>query len=152
MKKWHIISILMAGIFVAFGATTKNSDVNTPEGGWKNLQVLPKDISKDQLDSVMDEFAVSLNVHCNFCHARNADSTNHHLDFASDAKDEKKIARHMMKMTADINANNFNFNNSTRPDTIHMVICYTCHRGNKQPDEKSVFADLLKAEKERERK
>jgi hypothetical protein len=149
MKKWQIISISILGLFIAVGATTNTS--SSPEG-FKNLQVLPKDISKDQLDSIMRDYAVSLGVRCGFCHARNADTTNHHLDFASDAKDEKKAARSMMKMAADLNANHFNFNNSTRPDTIHMIVCYTCHRGNKQPDGKSVQADLMKVEKELEQK
>jgi hypothetical protein len=39
-------------------------------------------------------------------------------------------------MTAYLNTNFFNWNNSTRPDTIHAVVCYTCHRGTHEPDAK----------------
>ncbi len=96
--------------------------------------MLPKDISKDSLDHVMHFFTKSLGVHCNFCHA----FSNGKPDFASDEKEEKDIARYMMRMTADINAKYFNSENSTRPDTIMVVKCFTCHRGNPHPDEASM--------------
>ncbi len=41
----------------------------------------------------------------------------------------------MMRMTMDINTKYFNFENSTRADTITVVRCETCHRGNPHPDE-----------------
>ena len=46
-----------------------------------------------------------------------------------------------MKMTTDINKNFFNFNNSTKPDTIRAVTCYTCHHGEPHPEAKLVFED-----------
>lgn len=152
MKKWQLSIFFFVAIFIAIGATTTNTTPITPRHGFKNLQVLPKDISKDDLDSIMDEYKVSLGVKCGFCHARKADTTQRGLDFASDAKDTKKIARSMMKMTAYINTNFFNFHNSTKPDTLHTIICYTCHRGTKQPDEKTVFAELSKAEQAQKKK
>lgn len=152
MKKWYLSIFLLAAIFITIGATT-STNAPIPVGHhFKNLQVLPKDISKDDLDSIMDDFKVSLGVKCGFCHARKADTTQRGLDFASDAKDEKKIARGMMKMTAYINTNFFNFHNSTKPDTLHTIICYTCHRGTKQPDGKTVYALLSKAEQEQEKR
>ena len=118
------------------GTNLPGGDDEKPE--WKNLKVLPKDISEHKLDSIMGTFSVSLGVKCNFCHASDADTTKHHLDFASDKKEEKDIARAMFKMTADINSNYFNWTHSTQTDTLHSVVCYTCHRGTKQPDA-SVF-------------
>lgn len=138
MKKWQISIALLAIICITMGATT----TKVPDEGFKNLQILPKDISEKELHNVMREYSLSLGVRCGFCHARVADTTKKELDFASDAKDEKKIARHMMQMTAYLNSNYFNFNNSTKPDTIHMILCYTCHRGTQQPDGKSSRAQL----------
>ncbi len=67
-----------------------------------NLKVLPKTIAKDELVSVMRQFSVGLGVRCNFCHAE-ADSTKGKgLDFASDARNEKKVARTMMTMAETI--------------------------------------------------
>jgi len=139
MKKWHLGAILAIAFVITLGASSNNPSSEStakPEEGFKNLKVLPKDISEKALDSVMGEFCISLGVHCNFCHARKADTTQRGLDFASDKKEEKEIARHMYTMTANINNTFFNWKGSTRPDTIHTVICYTCHRGGKFPDSK----------------
>jgi len=73
--------------------------------GFKNLKVLPKHITDKQLDHVMDEWAHSLGVHCNFCHVR--DEAAKKMDFASDAKPEKEMARHMFKMMNKINQKYF---------------------------------------------
>jgi len=75
------------------------------EPPFKNLQILPKDISGHDLDSVMHHFTAALGVKCNFCHVRNEEAKQ--MDFASDDKPEKKIARKMMLMAIDINKNYF---------------------------------------------
>ena len=131
--------IIIAFLFT-IGATT--FDVSPPPEGFQNLKILPKDITKERLDSVMGHFSVSLGVKCGFCHSPDADTTKKHLDFASDKKMEKNVARDMMRMTDYINTNFFNGNNSNHPDTIHEVVCYTCHRGGKAPDSK-VFLSLI---------
>jgi hypothetical protein len=101
----------------------------------RNLKVLPKDITHDELDKVMDGWKAALGVKCNFCHSPSADSSNHHLDFASDAKPEKNIARHMYTMAAKINKKYFSFNKDDKGVTIAAVSCMTCHRGSPHPDE-----------------
>ncbi len=77
-----------------------------------------------------------------FCHAANKDSTIKRMDFASDAKEEKGTARSMMEMTTYLNTHYFNPDHSTKPDTIHEVVCYTCHRGTHEPDAKA-FLSLI---------
>lgn len=146
MQKWKIASFLIVATALIMGAWRNNSP---KDGNFKNLKVLPKDITKKKLDSIMFDFSVSLGVRCNFCHARSADSSEHRLDFASDSKDEKDIARHMLKMTAALNANDFNMNNSSKPDTIHTIICYTCHRGNKKPASDDIMPELNALKQER---
>jgi hypothetical protein len=135
-KAFSVISVLIVGIFISIAATkptsaitTKNSASDT--GIFKNLQVLPKDISKDSLGKIMDGFKAALGVRCNFCHAMG----NGKMDFASDEKEEKGVARYMIKMAAGINSTYFNFEKSNRPDTINVVKCITCHHGNPHPDE-----------------
>jgi hypothetical protein len=122
----------MLFIFVAIGmaATRPNEDP-----GPKNLKVLPKNISKDDLDKVMDGFKAALGVKCNFCHAASKDSSSNKLDFASDDKPEKNVARHMMRMTAKINKKFFSFNKDEKGESKQTVFCITCHRGNPHPDE-----------------
>jgi Photosynthetic reaction centre cytochrome C subunit len=102
----------------------------------KNLKILPKNISDDDLDKIMDSFKDALGVKCNFCHAPSKDSTERKLDFASDEKPEKGIARHMMRMTNKINKKYFSFNKDEKGETVPAISCVTCHRGNPHPDGK----------------
>lgn len=97
---------------------------------YKNLKVLPKRITKPQLDSVMQSFAAGLGVKCNFCHVRTAD--NKEWDFASDANKHKLVTRDMMKMTSKINKKYFGMSGSSVGAT-QMVTCYTCHNGKPEP-------------------
>jgi hypothetical protein len=98
-----------------------------------NLQVLPKDISDTLLYQIMKkDFDVALGVKCNFCHAPNKDSTD--LDFSSDAKDEKNIARGMMRMEIGINENYFKIKPAMVGDVALAVTCITCHNGKAFPD------------------
>jgi hypothetical protein len=102
---------------------------------FKNLKVLPKHITDKQLDNVMDEWAHSLGVHCNFCHVRN--EAEKKMDFVSDAKPEKEMARKMYKMMNKINQKYF----EAKKDSLGMVLnsgvnCYTCHRGESHPEVK----------------
>ncbi len=141
LKYFSAILITVAIVFVTASFTT------TPpvDDAFKNLKVLPKNITDEQLDSVMDHFKISLGVKCGFCHAQMAvaDSTGRkHLDFASDAKEEKQTAREMYQMTAYLNATYFNPDHSTQPDTLHTVICYTCHRGSHEPEASKLFPQL----------
>ena len=102
------------------------------EHKFKNLKVLPKDISKEQLDQVMDGFKAALGVKCNFCHAPQADNPKK-LDFASDAKPEKNTARKMMRMTAKINKKYFHDEKMQNGKALLAVSCVTCHNGNEHP-------------------
>ena|SRR5579871_936905 len=121
------------GIFIIGGIAATSP---TEEHPHKNLKVLPKDISHEDLDKVMDSWKEALGVKCNFCHAPSKDSTNHHLDFASDDKPEKNIARHMFKMTAKINKKYFGFDKDEKGESIPAISCITCHRGNPHPESK----------------
>ena len=135
MKKYLSIALIVSMVII-LGATTQQEQ----HKGFKNLKVLPKDITEDNLDSVMANWSVSLGARCNFCHAASADTTKKgHLDFASDAKDEKKIAREMFTMTAEINEKFFNYNHSAMKDTLKTLICYSCHRGEHRPMPKFSF-------------
>lgn len=99
----------------------------------KNLKVLPKNLTHKQLDHIMDGWAHALGVKCNFCHARNTETNK--LDFASDAKPEKEMAREMFKMTAKINKKYF----KAEKDSLGMIMnsgiaCVTCHHGDEHPE------------------
>ena len=112
----------------------------------KNLQVLPKDMPRQQVLGVMRQFTAALGVNCAHCHAEAANQPapdpaaggrggrggGPQLDYALDDKENKKIAREMMKMVMDINgkylpATGRHFTDLTR------VSCETCHHGLAKP-------------------
>jgi hypothetical protein len=99
----------------------------------RNLKVLPANISRDSLDMIMDHFKMALGVKCGFCHAQSTTNPGH-LDFSSDDKPEKEVARKMMIMTNDINQKYMRFNDDTTKG--EAVSCITCHRGDPHPEVK----------------
>jgi|SRR6476660_3802458 len=125
MKKSFFITALFAVVVLASLAFT-NDD---PQ--YKNLKVLPKHITKPQLDSVMRQFTGSLGVKCNFCHHYNEETKQ--MDFASDENKHKLVARSMMKMTAKINKKYFDVAGKQTLDAKLLVGCYTCHHGQEEP-------------------
>lgn len=130
-KKFAVVAVFAAVTVIGMSAMRPAED-KPPK---RNLKVLPKDISHDDLEKTMDAFKTALGVKCNFCHAQSADSSSHHLDFASDAKPEKTIARHMYKMAMKINKKFFSMNKDDKGDIVQTVTCMTCHHGSPHPNE-----------------
>ena len=125
-KKYAVISMLATTVVIAVAA------LPPPKNQYSNLKVLPKDISTKDLSRIMiDDFEDGLGVACGFCHAEKKDS--HQLDYASDAKPEKEIARLMMKMTVGINKKYFNAKQSMIGDSTLVISCITCHNGQPHP-------------------
>ena len=95
----------------------------------KNLKVLPQDISGPQLLGTMKFFAQSLGVRCTYCHVGTEGQPLSSFDFASDAKEHKNIARGMLRMVSQINANL----PTITGESDSKVTCFTCHRGSAHP-------------------
>lgn len=141
MKKSILVVVACLFSVIVFQAFTKS---HQPQ--FKNLQILPKDISHDDLDSVMHHFTASLGVKCSYCHV--GDPATRKMDFAKDDKPEKQIARKMMLMAIDINKNHFQqiaeqmdsgkmampTDTSAVSYMLKYVTCYTCHHGDPHPD------------------
>jgi hypothetical protein len=117
-------------------------------GGWAmrnfppptNLQVLPKNLSGREVRDIMERWSGSLGVHCNFCHVADPKNVGPNgrprLNFADDAKEEKKIARIMYSMTQQINKDYISQAMDLDTDGMGMpVTCGTCHRGHQMPEE-----------------
>jgi hypothetical protein len=115
-----LIAIVL--ISVAFSAP--------PERKYKNLKILSKNISDKDLDSVMHGFTRGLGARCDFCHVATADRK---MDFASDAKPEKNIARKMMKMANKINKKYFDYAKDDQGNAVKALTCYSCHHGEARP-------------------
>lgn len=100
---------------------------------FKNLKVLPKDISRRQLFEVMRGFAQGLGVHCSACHVGQEGKPLSTYDFASDKKWMKRDARVMLRMVRAINGKILP--ELPQRDTPHVAVtCTTCHRGVRRPE------------------
>ena len=97
---------------------------------YKNLKVLPKDISRQQLLGTMKFFSQSLGVRCTYCHVGVDGQPLSSFDFASDAKDHKKTARAMIELVAHLDKDHLPVITGV-PDA--KVTCFTCHRGATKP-------------------
>ena len=128
-RKFSVIVLLAAIVAITVAATTKKTEPIK----YTNLKVLPKNISSRDLQSIMtDDFEDGLGVTCGFCHANASDG--HGLDFASDAKPEKEIARKMMRMTLNINKKWLDNKHAKLGDATLIVQCTTCHKGQPFPE------------------
>ena len=108
--------------------------IKPTEGKFKNLQILPKDISEEKLDSIMVAYNTALGVNCKFCHSAIKDFPDS-LDYAADTEPMKADARKMMRMVININTTNFYFDKNERPEYLKVVHCNTCHRGEAFPEQ-----------------
>jgi hypothetical protein len=100
----------------------------------RNLKVLPKDISDEKLDSIMQTYNKALGVKCEFCHVPVKGFTDS-LDYASDKEPMKENARKMMRMVIELNSKYFYFDSTQRPEYLKTVTCKTCHQGEPFPPE-----------------
>lgn len=120
--------------FYSFKANHSNYEDYVPQTKWKNLKVLPQDISEDSLKHLMKNYATSLGVNCTHCHVPSKEDPEE-LDFAKDDKIEKEIARGMIKMTNEINADHFQpYFPDPKPEQVYVVNCVMCHRGAINPE------------------
>ena len=109
---------------------------SVPPPPMSNLQVFPKDASRQQVVTAMQGFAQALGVRCEYCHV---DEPGVKVDMASDEKPAKKTARAMLLMTRDINARIPEATGKTAEGATR-VACVTCHRGVAIPRQ---LADIL---------
>ena len=86
-----------------------------------NLEVLPADITKDELKRHMKRITKSLGVKCDYCHRTDI------RDYATDEIREKVIARDMMRMVERLNREHF-----TREGAAQAT-CFMCHHGQREP-------------------
>jgi hypothetical protein len=129
MKKYSQLKVMgILSAFVIIGIAAVKQPTNDR---FKNLQVLPRNITADSLDKIMNRFNADLGVDCQFCHVRDKKADT--LMFDKDDKSEKEITRNMMRMTMDINKKYFQFNETVTAEQVQAVTCYTCHRGEPMP-------------------
>ena len=112
---------------------------------FKNLQVLPKTITRPELIATMRSFTRGLGVRCNHCHVVIETTPEEKLDFPADTKEQKRVARVMFQMATQINgpwlerveAAEGHEEEAPKPAAAsaeRRVWCWTCHRGKTEPE------------------
>ena len=126
---------------------------------FQNLKIFPKDIGRQELVHAMRGFSDALGVRCNFCHLERTPGDHNTTDWASDEKENKKVARGMMRMAVRINEDLLP---AATGEHDFQVQCLTCHRGLQNPtpldqvilqvtEEKGIEAGVAKYRELRER-
>ena len=90
----------------------------------KNLTVLDKNISAQELKRTMEGFSAQLGVKCAFCHTGEM--------YEKDDRKQKSDARKMIKLVVEMKARKGDFFKTTVKD--NAITCALCHRGKPQPE------------------
>ncbi len=93
----------------------------------QNLQVLPKDMTFQQVQQTMRTFTAGLGVECSHCHVGSQQER------AKDDNPKKAIARKMIAMTLAINKDLLKDVGEPAAAGTAKVTCFTCHRGAIKP-------------------
>ena len=128
-KKISVALCFLAFIITGIAATSPPQD----DDHYTNLKVLPKKISTEEMESVMHFIDKQLGVNCFYCHVPKKNVFPKRMDFASDEKPEKKIAREMLKMAIKINKKYFGAKDIQQAYRTPKMWCKTCHRGYPVP-------------------
>lgn len=108
---------------ITIGAVVISADVQRGRGaaGPQNLQVLPSDMTMQQITQMMQSVRQALGVQCNHCHVGGP------ADRAKDDLPTKTVARNMIRMVMMLNQNM----GATMEEP--KITCFTCHRGALTP-------------------
>ena len=133
LKVARLTTFFAAFVLAACAAIQQqhSQPVRADQGEFKNLKVLPQNISHDELLATMRSFTQALGRRCDFCHVATPGGPEE-FDFASDAKDHKRIARAMILMTRDANADVQRVAKQ-EDEKFPQMTCWTCHRGAVHP-------------------
>jgi hypothetical protein len=100
---------------------------------YKNLQVLSKNITDENMDYVMGSFNSGLGANCLFCHPGRQNGTEFSINYVTDSLRNKRVAREMLRMTMRLNKKYFNTKLTGLMETRGKIWCKTCHRSNPVP-------------------
>lgn len=130
MKRLAILALT-----AVLGCTTATpQQAPAAANAFRNLQVFPKDIPREQLLAAMRGFTRGLGVRCNHCHVVKETTPKEVLDFPADTKEEKRNARVMLRMVHDINRQWIPLVDAGATPAEPRVTCWTCHRGKPEPE------------------
>ena len=123
---------LVLPVALLLAAAPLSAQGKFPPDSFTNLKVLPKNISQRELITTMRGFALGLGVRCTYCHVGQEGQPLDSVNFKSDDKRTKRVARAMIDMLNHINEEHL-ADVPDRPMPHIVVRCETCHRGVARP-------------------
>ena len=123
--------ILAAVLFLPLLTISAQPPGKWPPDSLVNVQVFAKNTPVVQVWGQMRNIAGGLGVECTFCHVGLEGARLEQIDFASDQKRNKLVARQMMRMVQEVNRRIDSI--PSRPTPGVTVSCATCHRGVSRP-------------------
>ena len=117
----------MAGSVVAEASTAAQIPTE-----FRNLQVLPEDISRDSVIQLMRSFSFATGLRCEGCHVMGEDGSFQGAQFHLDDKLPKRQARYMLQMVNRLN-DEILPGLPDRDTPALRVECKMCHRGIRKP-------------------
>lgn len=133
MRKKTIVTTLIVGA-VLFGSFAF-SPIASPVTQESTLQILPKDISDDELMQVMNSFETALGMNCGDCHTHSTVDPNK-MDWSANTK-HKETTLAMMRMVQETNEKYFGVKGDFKDNYLRSqfeVTCATCHNGHEEPN------------------
>lgn len=133
------VGVAVLGVVVVLALVAGPAAAQIPER-LTNLRVLPKDISRKDLVQTMRAWTSALGVRCGHCHTGGNPETLEGVDFASDAKWEKRTARSMFRMLHAIEGDYLRKLEArpvvagATPVASASLTCMTCHHGLARPE------------------
>lgn len=121
------VLVAIAGSGVALGPA--GAQVPTE---FRNLDVLPEDISRDSLVQLMRSFSFATGLRCEGCHVMGENGSFQGARFHLDDKLTKRRARYMLQMVNRLN-DEILPGLPERDTPALRVECKTCHRGIRKP-------------------
>ena len=129
MMAIRIVLASLAGLSLS-AAWMARADGAAEPGPPTNLQVLPAQLSRASVRSLMKQYERALGVSCSYCHVEDGDSGV--IDYASDENPRKHTARLMISMLDEINDKHLAQLGGDRR-YAQPVTCGSCHQGRATP-------------------
>lgn len=122
------LALAMIALAMAVPAPVRGQIPDT----FRNLEVLPEDISRDSLVMLMRSFSFATGLRCEGCHVMGEGGSFQGARFHLDDKPTKRQARYMLRMVNRLNDEILP--GLPERDTPSLdVECKTCHRGIRKP-------------------
>jgi tetratricopeptide (TPR) repeat protein len=136
MRREMLLLVVALGVAAGLVAPTRAAEPEAPKWTWPehptNIQVLPKEVTPDQLRGTMLAFTSALGVRCAYCHVGREGEPLSSYDFASDKNPMKGTTRTMMRMVAAVRTDYLAKIETSGPKRARFG-CRTCHAGRARP-------------------